>query len=164
MKGFAIWTRAAVFALAGSMPVFAQDQAGHDNGMGGTGMGGLGAPMGGISTMGEDPYRTAVRLIHHEKYAEAIPYIDQAAVDKPQSANVLSYAGYAHAKVGQYGTTLDYLQKALANDTDHIAARQYLGEDYLAMHNLTAANAQLTELARICPTGCDEKDALTKEI
>ena len=68
------------------------------------------------------------------------------------------------AKVGQYGTSLDYLQKALANDPDHKAAHQYLGEDYLAMHNVTAASAQLAELARICPGGCDEKDALTKAI
>lgn len=164
MKGLAVWTGAALFALAGSTPVFGQDQSGHDNGLGGTGMGGLGAPMAGASSMGEDPYRTAIRLIHHEKYAEAIPYIDQAAIDKPQNANVLSYAGYAHAKVGQYDTSLDYLQKALAHDPDHKPAHQYLGEDYLAMHNLAAANAQLTELARICPAGCDEKDALTREI
>lgn len=164
MKALAIWSGAAALALAGSLPVFAQDQSGHDNGLGGTGMGGLGAPMGGTSSMGEDPYRTAIRLIHHEKYAEAIPYIDQAAIDKPQNANVLSYAGYAHAKIGEYGTSLDYLKRALTSDPDHKAAHQYLGEDYLAMHNLTAANAQLTELTRICPTGCDEKDALTKEI
>ena len=163
MKGLAIWTSAAVLALAGSMPVFGQDMQGHDNGTGGAGARGTGM-LGGTSSMGEDPYRTAIRLIHHEKYAEAIPYIDQAAVDKPQNANVLSYAGYAHAKIGEYGTSLDYLQKALAQDPDHKAARQYLGEDYLAMHNLTAANTQLTELARICPSGCDEKDALTKEI
>jgi len=163
MKGLAIWTSAAVFALAGNMPVFGQDMQGHDNGTGGAGARGAGM-LGGTSSMGEDPYRTAVRLIHHEKYSEAIPYIDQAATDKPQNASVLSYAGYAHAKIGEYGTSLDYLQKALAHDPDHKAARQYLGEDYLAMHNLTAANAQLTELARICSTGCDEKDALTKEI
>jgi tetratricopeptide (TPR) repeat protein len=164
MKGSIVFAAAAAFALAANTPSFAQDQSGHDNGLGGSGMGGLGAPMSQGSTFSEDPYRTAVRLIHHEKYAEAIPYIDQAAVDKPTSANVLSYAGYAHGKVGQYGMSLDYLQKALAYDPDHKAAHQYLGEDYLAMHNVTAANAQLAELARICPGSCDEKDALTKAI
>jgi tetratricopeptide (TPR) repeat protein len=154
---------AAAFAFAGSLPVLAQDMQRHDDGTGGAGARGVGM-LGGPSSMGEDPYRTAIRLIHHEKYAEAIPYIDQAAVDRPQNANVLSYAGYAHSKTGEYGTALDYLQKALANDPDHRAARQYLGENYLAMHNVAAANAQLGELARICQGGCDEKEALAKAI
>jgi tetratricopeptide (TPR) repeat protein len=146
------------------MPSLAQDDSRHDNGMGGTGMGGLGAPMSQASTFGEDPYRTAIRLIHHEKYAEAIPYIDQAAVDKPLSASVLSYAGYTHSKVGQYGTALDYLHRALTSDPDNKPAHQYLGETNLAMHNVTAANAQLAELARLCPAGCDEKEALARAI
>lgn len=145
--------------------MFAQDDAKHDDSaVGGTGYGGPGAQMAQGSTFSEDPYRTAVRLIHHEKYAEAIPYIDQAAMDKPRNANALSCAGYARSKVGQYATSLEYLQKALANDPDHKAAHQYLGDDYLAMHNVTAAAAQLAELARFCPGGRDEKDALTKAI
>jgi predicted Zn-dependent protease len=61
-------------------------------------------------------------------------------------------------------TALDYLQKAIANDPGHRAAHQFLGEDYLAMHNMNAANAQLAELTRICPSGCDEKEALGKAI
>jgi tetratricopeptide (TPR) repeat protein len=164
MKGLAIWACAAAFTIAGCMPSLAQDEAQHDNGLGGTGMGGLGAPMTQGSTFSEDPYRTAIRLIHHEKYSEAIPYIDQAAADKPTNSNVLSYAGYAHGKIGEYGTSLEYLKRALAGDPDHKAAHEYLGEDYLAMHNMAAANAQLAELARLCPGGCDEKEALSKAI
>ena len=85
-------------------------------------------------------------------------------MDKPTNANVLSYAGYAHAKIGEYGTSLDYLKRAVASDPDHKAAHEYLGEDYIAMHNLTAASAQLTELERICPSGCDERQTLTRAV
>ena len=161
MRGLAIW--AAALALAASAPSLAQDVQRNDNGTGGALSRGVGI-LGGTSTIGEDPYRTAVRLIHHEKYADAIPYIDQAAVDKPLSASVLSYAGYAHSKVAEYGTALDYLHRALAADPDNKPAHEYLGETNLAMHNMTAANAQLAELARLCPGGCDEKEALTKAI
>ena len=119
-------------------------------------------PGHGAST--DDDYSTAVRLIHREKYADAIPYLNRALADRPHSANTLSYLGYTHRMLGDYPGSLDFYQKALAIDPDHKGAHEYLGELYLMMHDSGSANTQLAELTRLCPDGCDEKDALTKSI
>ena len=160
--------KAMLFATAAMLSAFAtavsaQDMRNHDNGTGGAGASGVGR-LGGVSSVGDDPYYAAVRLIHHEKYADAIPYLDDALAQQPRNANTLSYEGFAHAKLGDYSASIDYLHRALASNPDHKAAHQYLGELYLAMHDANSANGQLTELKRICPDGCDERDTLEKEI
>jgi len=39
-----------------------------------------------------------------------------------------------------------------------------LGELYLQMNDLASAQGELTTLASLCPSGCDERDVLTKAI
>jgi len=147
---------AAVLGLSG--PVLAM------GGMGGGGMGGYGGGGGMGGSAGFDDYATAVRLIHHEKYADAIPYLNRALQQKPNNADVLNYLGYTHRMLGDYPGSLDFYQRALARDPDHKGAHEYLGELYLKTHQLGQARAQLDELTRLCPSDCDEKDALTKAI
>ncbi|HUJ48084.1 MAG TPA: tetratricopeptide repeat protein [Rhizomicrobium sp.] len=135
-------------------------------GMGGGGGGGMGGYGGGSMPMssGFDDYTTALRLIHHEKYDEAIPYLQRALEEKPNSADVLNYLGYTNRMVGNYPVSLDFYQRALARNPDHKGAHEYLGELYLKMHQLASARDQLAELTRLCPDDCDEKDVLTKSI
>src|SRR5204863_7251833 len=102
------------------------------------------------SSIGSDDYATAVRLIHHEKYADAIPYLNRALHERPTSADVLNYLGYTHRMLGDYPGSLDFYQQALARDPDHKGAREYLGELYLKMNQLANASAQLTALTRLC--------------
>jgi tetratricopeptide (TPR) repeat protein len=134
--------------------------------MGGGGYGGGGGMgnMGGMQAMKLDDYSMALRLIHHEKYADAIPYLERALNDRPNNADVLNYLGYTHRMVGENQTSLLYYKKALAIDPDHKGAHEYMGELYLNMHDLTNANLQMAELVRLCPSDCDERDALTKAI
>lgn len=136
-------------------------------GMGGGGGGGMG--MGGYgggmrSSAGFDDYSTAVRLIKHDQYAEALPYLDRALKERPNNADVLNYLGYTHRQLGDYPRSLDFYQRALARDPDHKGAHEYLGELYLKMNRLAAAQSQLADLTRLCSNGCEEKDALTKAI
>jgi tetratricopeptide (TPR) repeat protein len=131
-------------------------------GMGGGG-GSMGGYGGGMTGSGFDDYSTAVRLIHHEKYAEAVPYLNRALQTKP-TADVLNYLGYTHRMLGDYPGSLDFYQRALARDPDHKGAHEYLGELYLKMNQVANANAQLAELTRLCPDGCEEKDVLAKAI
>lgn len=130
--------------------------------MGGSGGGGSMPSMGGGMAM--DDYGTAMRLIHREKYAEAVPYLNRALQQRPYSADILNYLGFTHRMLGDYPGSLDYYQRALARDPDHKGAHEYLGELYLNMHQVENARAQLAELARICPSDCDERDTLTKSI
>jgi tetratricopeptide (TPR) repeat protein len=151
-------TAAAALAIACSSPIFGM--GGGGGGMMGGGYGGGGHGMANT----EDDYSTAVRLIHREKYADAIPYLNRSLAERPHSANTLSYLGYTHRMLGDYPGSLDYYQRALAIDPDHKGAHEYLGELYLMMHDSSSANAQLAELTRLCPDSCDEKDALTKAL
>ncbi len=153
-----------VFRLVAAIGLVAASPALGMGGMsGGGGMGGYGG--GGMrSSIGSDDYSTALRLIRHEKYADAIPYLNRALHERPNSADVLNYLGYTHRMVGDYPGSLNFYQQALARNPDHKGAHEYLGELYLKMHQLASARAQLDELTRLCPSGCEEKDVLTKAI
>ncbi len=131
-------------------------------------MGGGGGGYGGSGMSNSDPgfeaYGQALRLIKHEEFAEAIPYLDVALQQRPKSANILNYEGYAHRMIGDYNASLDYYNRALAIDPDHKGVHEYLGELYLQTKQLDKAQAELTVLGRLCPDGCDEKETLTASI
>src|SRR6185312_854939 len=88
----------------------------------------------------------------------------RALQQKPNNADVLNYLGYTHRMLADYPGSLDYYQRALARDPDHKGAHEYLGELYLKMNRLADARGQLAELTRLCSSGCEEKDVLTKAI
>jgi tetratricopeptide (TPR) repeat protein len=115
-------------------------------------------------TPSPDEYKLAVRLIKHEKYSDAIPHLFMALADKPNSTDILNYIGYAYRMIGNYRASLDYHKRALAIEPDHKGTHEYLGELYLQTNDLTSAQAELTTLTGLCPSGCDERDMLTKAI
>jgi predicted Zn-dependent protease len=142
-------------------PSFSMGGGGGGGGGGGSyGGGGFGAS--GAASF--DDYTVAVRLIKHEKYSEAIPHLELALANKPHSADILNYLGYTHRMLGDYPSSLDFYKRALAIDPEHKGVHEYLGELYLQMHDMTLAQAELTTLAGLCPSGCDERDMLTKAI
>jgi Tetratricopeptide repeat len=153
---------AILMLAAGALPVQVMAQ------MGG-GPGGWGRPMGGSGGSGSgmpgfEDYGMALRLIHNEQYADAIPYLNSAHAGRPHNADILNYLGFAHRMLGDYPAALDFYQRALQEDPDHKLAHENLGELYLNMHDVASANGQLAELTRLCPSGCDDRDTLTKSI
>ena len=149
-------TMSAVAALAVTTPSFSMGGGGGGGGYGG------GGGMGGSATF--DDYAVAVRLIKHEKYADAIPHLLTALGDRPHSADILNYLGYSNRMLGQYPQSLAYYQRALTYDPDHKGVHEYLGELYLQMNDPASAQKELATLATLCPSGCDERDTLTKAI
>jgi hypothetical protein len=144
-------------------------------GMGGGGGGGGGGGSygnGGSDTRSTDEYTTAVRLIKHQQYSDAIPHLGSALAAKPSDPDILNYLGYTHRMVGQtlsgddqareFHYSLLYYQRALSFDANHKGVHEYLGELYLQMHDQASAQKEMATLAALCPTGCDERDALTK--
>jgi tetratricopeptide (TPR) repeat protein len=129
--------------------------------MGGAGGGG---GFGGGSEASFDDYAIAVRLIKHEQYAEAVPYLLTALAARPHDADILNYLGFTKRKMGDFPASLDYYKRALAIDPDHKGAHEYLGELYLQMDDPDSAKAQLATLVTLCPDGCDERDALAAAI
>ncbi|MBL6939098.1 MAG: tetratricopeptide repeat protein [Alphaproteobacteria bacterium] len=131
---------------------------------GGGASGSMGGSMGyGGTTMPEaDDYRVALRLIKHEQYQDAIPHLLIAHANRPQDADILNYLGYTNRMTGHFDSSLNYYKQALAIDPNHKGVHEYLGELYLQMHDQTSAQHELDTMTTLCPSGCDERDVLTK--
>jgi tetratricopeptide (TPR) repeat protein len=136
--------------------------------------GGYGGNMQMAPNAGFDDYGIAVRLIKHQEFASAIPHLETALKQRPQSADILNYLGYAHRMVGageqdparakDFQDSLAYYEAALAIDPMHKGVHEYLGELFLQMNNLNAAHHEMNELVILCPDGCAERDTLAKAL
>jgi tetratricopeptide (TPR) repeat protein len=145
-------------------PAFGINLGGCGNCSGNGGFGGQGGSGNAGSGWGQDDYSTALRAMHHKDYDVAIPYLENALRSRPKSAEIMNDLGLSNRMVGNYRTSLTWLQKALVLDPDHKKAHENLGELNLAMQDPVSAQAQLAELVRLCPDSCDERDDLTKAI
>jgi tetratricopeptide (TPR) repeat protein len=164
---FSAVTAAAV--LSATVPSFSMGGGG-----GGGGGGGYGSYGGSGSSTTTSDYSQALRLIKHQQYAQAIPHLESALADKPNNADILNYLGFTHrmvgqdmtgdAKAGEFKLSLNYYQRALAIDVNHKGVHEYLGELYLQMGDQASAANELKTLETLCPSGCDERDMLTKAI
>lgn len=107
-------------------------------------------------------YETGRKLAMDERYGEAITVLSLAA-DRGD-ARVLNYLGYSHRKQGRVLVGLGYYQEALKLAPDYSQAREYMGEAYLQMGDLTGAEHQLSEIERQCGKVCDEYVELRRQI
>lgn len=122
-----------------------------------------GLPRSGGPTL--DSYAVGLQLISNAHYAEAVPYLEGALQQRPHNANILTNLGYAHRMAGDdYSVSIELWQDAITRDPDDKKAHEYLGEVYLDLKQPDKARAQLAELARICTSGCEDRDTLTKSI
>ena len=112
----------------------------------------------------QSDYDVGMRLFRHKQYAEAIPHLQFALADKPTDTDILNNLGYAKSMVGDYDSALYYYQRALAIDPNDKIVLQNLGELYLARNDLGSAQKELATLTTLCPSGCDERDALAKAV
>jgi tetratricopeptide (TPR) repeat protein len=155
---------AALFACSACVvPALAMGGGGGGGGGGYGGGSGFGASSTSSGSTYSD-YQMAVRLIKHERYADAIPHLESALADKPHDADILNYLGYTKRMTGDYPSSLDYYKRALAENPNHKGVHEYLGELYLQMNDQPSAQKELDTLASLCPSGCDERDALTKAL
>ena len=110
------------------------------------------------------PDLSSVRAkIKAKDYAAALAELRDLAEDT-QQADVYNLLGFTLRKTGDFKTSLTYYTKALELQPDHKAAREYLGELYVETGNLAKAKEQLAILAKLCPSGCEEREDLQKAI
>ena len=115
-------------------------------------------------TSTDAPDLTSVRAkLAAKNYAAALAELRDLAEDV-QQADVYNLLGFALRKTGDFKTSLTYYTKALELQPDHKAAREYLGELYVETGNLAKAREQLAILAKLCPSGCEEREDLQKAI
>ncbi len=134
---------------------------------------GAGAVMSGGDGPGPDPSMSASNqalfaegadAISAGNYAAALAPLGELQTADPRNADVLNMLGYATRQLGQYQESLEYYRQALSIDPEHLGANEYLGELYLALGNLAAAQERLAVLDEVCLLGCDEYDALAAAI
>ena len=107
---------------------------------------------------------TSVRAkIEAKDYKAALAELRGLAEDN-QEADVYNLLGYTLRKTGDYDTSLTYYNKALALQPDYKPAREYLGELYVETGHMDKAHEQLAALAKLCPSGCEEREDLEKAI
>jgi cytochrome c-type biogenesis protein CcmH/NrfG len=110
------------------------------------------------------PDLTSVRAkIKAKDYTAALAELRDLAEDT-QQADVYNLLGFTLRKTGDLKTSLTYYTKALELQPDHKAAREYLGELYVETGNMAKAKEQLAILAKLCPSGCEEREDLQKAI
>lgn len=107
-------------------------------------------------------YEAGRMLALNGKYEEAIKVLSLA--QNKSDPRILNYLGYSHRKAGRVLVGLGYYQEALRINPDSALVREYLGEAHLMMGNVTAAKAQLAEIAKRKGTGCEEYAALSAQI
>lgn len=112
-----------------------------------------------------DPnYTAAVDQIRAGDYEAAIPLLESVTRKDPDNADAFNYLGYANRKLQRYPVALEHYQRALALDSRHRGAHEYIGELYLETGDLARAEEHLAALDRICFFGCDEYDELKERV
>ena len=161
MKKRMLWATLTAIALWSSTSAIAQysGQAGGMDPSGNATFGGGNASSGDFAI-----YAAGLRLFDAQKYDEAIPYFEKVLEGEPSNVKILEKLGYSQMKTGDDSGALASLQKALSIDEDNRLVHRDLGEVYLATRDRASADIQMAALNQLCPSGCDEKDALASAI
>ena len=125
---------------------------------------------GAVDRAAEDEARASIELmqaraqIAARDYAAAELHLAAARARVPGDPDVHSLLGFCTRKLGRFDDSYAHYQRALRIDPQHLGAREYLGELYLQRGELEQARAQLAELERLCPAGCEERSELANAI
>jgi tetratricopeptide (TPR) repeat protein len=81
-----------------------------------------------------------------------------------QHADVYNLLGFSQRKSGDLKQAATFYAKALDFNPDHKGALEYQGEMFLELGDIEKAKTNLAMLARLCPTGCEEREDLAKAV
>ncbi len=140
--------------------------AGGGNGGSSGGIGG--GTGGGALTINNDPsaeaeYAQAQAAIAQSDYEAAIGHLDKVLAAQPNNPDVLNLMGFSKRKLGNQSEALQYYDRALSLQPNHIGANEYLGELYLELKNVTKAQERLQVLEQACGN-CEEYNELKEKI
>ena len=119
---------------------------------------------GSSSSDAQEQYEDAEDAVEDGDYPTAIGLLKKVIATFDDDADALNLLGFSHRKLGELAVAFDYYQRALAADPDHKGANEYLGELYLEMGNVDAAEGQLEKLEALCGTDCEESEELRESI
>ena len=111
-----------------------------------------------------NPDFTAVKaMVDSGKFDQAMP--DLQALDKasPNNPDILNLIGFTYRKTGHPDEALDYYNRALSLQPNHLGANEYLGELYLELKQPQKAAERLAVLQKACGN-CEEYQDLKEKI
>lgn len=89
----------------------------------------------------------------------------QAALKRfPEAADLHNELGYTHRRLRQMDKSFEHYRRALALKPAHRGAHEYIGEAYLLVGDLGAAEKHLKALREICLLPCQEAEELSRAI
>ena len=100
-------------------------------------------------------YREAYSTIYDRNdYAAAIEQLK--ALGQDDRPNVANLIGYSYRKLGNYGLSQVWYQRALKADPNHVLTWNYYGLWQIEQGNRDQAQYHLSRIAAICGTDCTE--------
>ncbi len=96
--------------------------------------------------------------------AAALPRFHSALKRFPNAADLHNELGFAYRSMRQLDKAFEHYKRALAINPRHRGAHEYIGEAYLLVGNVQAAERHLAALRAICVLSCDELRDLEKAI
>jgi tetratricopeptide (TPR) repeat protein len=109
-------------------------------------------------------YEMGVKALKGGNYARAAALFEQAVEADPGNADGWNYLGFSYRNLKQFDKALPAYRKALAINSNHLGANEYLGELYVQTDRIDQAQDVLQKLRALCPAGCKEYDDLKKSI
>jgi tetratricopeptide (TPR) repeat protein len=167
-----ITTFALATLLAAALPLGLAMAAGGGGGGasgGGASGGGNGAGTNGQTlTINSDvnanaEYALAQTAITQQDYQSAVSHLNNVLVSQPNNPDVLNLMGFSKRKMGDQTGAMEYYDKALSLQPNHVGANEYLGELYLEMKLPAKAQERLDVLQQVCGS-CEEYGELKEKI
>jgi len=117
---------------------------------------------GSASADGE--YKMAQASIAQADYYAAMTHLENVLAATPDNADALNLMGFSERKMGKLEESLEYYNKALSLNPNHLGANEYLGELYLEMKDVKKAQERLEVLKNACGGTCEEYTELKEKI
>ncbi|MDX2144292.1 MAG: tetratricopeptide repeat protein [Rhodospirillaceae bacterium] len=97
-------------------------------------------------------------------FETAVTMLEEILRFEPENPEVSNLLGYSKRNLGELDVAMEYYNKALSFDPNHMGTLEYQGELYLMLKDQASAVKNLDKLKELCPTGCVAYDVLQAAI
>ena len=97
-------------------------------------------------------------------FEDAVMVLEEIIDVDGETADSLNLMGYSLRNLDRNDEAMDFYKRALAMEPDHQGTLEYQGELFLKIGDQAAAEANLAQLSKLCPDGCDAHGILQTAI
>ena len=112
----------------------------------------------------DEDYAAGKKALADKNWTEAAARFKVAARRDPDNADLQNYLGYTYRNLKQFDLAFTYYKRSIELNPRHRGAHEYIGEAYLMVGDLPAAEKHLKALREICLLPCEELADLEKAI